>query len=823
MKRITLFKSLAFLVMCLCVIPFGFGQTILTAGDIAITGFNSDNPDQFSFVLLTDVTNSTTINFTDNGWLSTSSFRAGEGTITWTATSDLPCGIEIIITDNSPFSASIGNVTDSPSFQLSTSGDQILAYQGLASSPTFIFAVNFEGVGWSDATNSNDTALPTGLTDGINALDVGETDNGIYDCSVTSNFSAVLTATSTNTNWNISGSILTIGSCFYSCTTCSGGIVTWDGAWSGTPDLTTQVIIDADYNTGNGGSEISFSACSLKVNNGFTLNIADNTYIEVQNDITVDPGTGSSIVVQPNGSVVQVDDSASVTVTNNGTITVTKRTAPANAWYEYTYWSSPVSGADIANGLTEAQVDRRFVFDAQSFLDAETETNNDNVPIPGYDDIDDNGDAWQSVSSSTIMTPGVGYASTHDRLIFNSSPASQFIYDFVGPFNNGIITVPIYRNDSESGDKNLNFIGNPYPSAISVNSFFAANSDIDGAIYIWSHNTPPSAVANGNEQINFSDLDYAVINGLTETQGGDPITPNRFIPSGQGFFVTYSDAAIPISTTGDISQGQVVFNNSMRMADGTSNSQFFKNSDTKKDNPTSVNNILWIDLTSSLGAFNQIAIGYADGATDGDDGLYYDATKTISYMTTSAIYSLISDTNVNKKFTIQGKDVTSLTTDEIIPLGFYTSKPSDTEYKFSMPKYQGEFLSNNTVYLKDNLLNKLHDLSASDYTFTSEIGEFNDRFEIVFNVTALSTNDDLLAENTLNIITLNNGYVRFSTSNNLSIKTVTVYDALGRALYNFKGQNSSETYRLSNLGSSIYIAEVTLSNGVVVTKKAIKK
>ena len=73
-------------------------QTTLTPGQLAITGFNYDDPDQFSFVLLTNTTTGTVINFTDNGWLAAGSFRSGEGTCTWTSTSNLTCGTEVTIT-----------------------------------------------------------------------------------------------------------------------------------------------------------------------------------------------------------------------------------------------------------------------------------------------------------------------------------------------------------------------------------------------------------------------------------------------------------------------------------------------------------------------------------------------------------------------------------------------------------------------------------------------------------------------------------------------------------------------------------------------------
>ena len=54
MKKITFVKHLSFFIALFCAVNFGFGQTTLAAGDIAITGVNSDNPDQFTFVLTKD-------------------------------------------------------------------------------------------------------------------------------------------------------------------------------------------------------------------------------------------------------------------------------------------------------------------------------------------------------------------------------------------------------------------------------------------------------------------------------------------------------------------------------------------------------------------------------------------------------------------------------------------------------------------------------------------------------------------------------------------------------------------------------------------------
>jgi hypothetical protein len=59
--------------------------------------------------------------------------------------------------------------------------------------------------------------------------------------------------------------------------------------------------------------------------------------------------------------------------------------------------------------------------------------------------------------------------------------------------------------------------------------------------------------------------------------------------------------------------------------------------------------------------------------------------------------------------------------------------------------------------------------------------------------------------------------------NNLNIKAVEIIDMLGRTLYNLTGSNASEVYELSNLSQAAYIAKVTLSNGQIITKRAVKR
>ena len=119
---------------------------------------------------------------------------------------------------------------------------------------------------------------------------------------------------------------------------CSTATATWNGSeWSWSDGTTTntlptigatlQVVIDGPYNTGSVAPQGSFSACNLTISSTGSLTIADNTYVEVENNLTV--GASGSIDVQPYGAFVQNDDSSHVI--NNGTISVDKITALMDA------------------------------------------------------------------------------------------------------------------------------------------------------------------------------------------------------------------------------------------------------------------------------------------------------------------------------------------------------------------------------------------------------------------------------------------------------------------------------------------------------------
>ncbi len=190
-------------------------QTTLVAGDIAITGYlgfgASVTPDQFSFVLLRNIAANTAIKFTDRGWGTDNVFSAlaGESTVTWTATTALSAGVEVKIEGLTATLAGAGNpgTVSGTALSLSANGDQVLAYQGADASPTFISGIHSNvyttanldpttttAAAWDALTAANATfnssALPTGLTTGVNAIWIGtqgsissEKDNARFVCA----------------------------------------------------------------------------------------------------------------------------------------------------------------------------------------------------------------------------------------------------------------------------------------------------------------------------------------------------------------------------------------------------------------------------------------------------------------------------------------------------------------------------------------------------------------------------------------------------------------------------------------------------------------
>jgi len=160
------------------------GTTVLQPGDIAFIGYQTVNPDKFAFVLLKDVNEFTEIAFTDNAF-DGSGLLNTEETGVWTVPSGgLNKGTVVVIEGANVLTG--GGTMSHGLTGLSQSGDQILAYQGTASNPSFIAGISTTEWIETGAVSSNKSYLPTELELYYTACGFeNEIHNGVFTGSLT--------------------------------------------------------------------------------------------------------------------------------------------------------------------------------------------------------------------------------------------------------------------------------------------------------------------------------------------------------------------------------------------------------------------------------------------------------------------------------------------------------------------------------------------------------------------------------------------------------------------------------------------------------------
>jgi hypothetical protein len=519
---------------------------------------------------------------------------------------------------------------------------------------------------------------------------------------------------------------------------------TWTGSWdNGDPDITKDVIFTANYT-----SPSNISAKSVLVSGGAQVTIASNHTFTIENNITV--AVGSNLIFETNASLLQINPTA----INTGNINYKRDSSPMK-FFEYTYWSTPVAGETLI-GFSPLTSPSRF---------------------HSYDSTINN---WVNESPTNTMLSGRGYAirSPDD---YTSTPQT-FNGEFIGVPNNGDIPTTVIAFNP--GLLNYNFIGNPYPSAISVISLLD-NSNL-GTMYFWTHNT---AIA-GNS---FTTNDYAIRTRTTGTaaiSGG--AAPGLFIAAGQGFF-----ASAATTTT-------LTFKNIMRVAN--SNSQFYKNSQV-----VPLNYYIHLNLTNTSGAFKQIAFGYEELATNG-----YDFGTDALASTEGAItfYSLISPYTFG--FGIQGRSY-PWDVNDVIDLGFNATIAGD--YTIAID-HVNTFFDAQDIFIEDTSLGTYHNLKTAPYNFNTAVGIFNSRLKIHYQNPLLSNNGFTVIANSVLVNTSNNEIEINSTSE--KIKTIQVYDVLGRLIFDEKNVKENK-FSIASIRkqNQALIIKIELENNQIVTKKVI--
>ena len=151
--------------------------TTLNAGDVAIAGVNSSNPDGFSVVTLVNLDSGTQFTLTDKGWLSAGGFRTGEGTITYTAPSDIRAGTILTWVDaggsnSAGFSYASEAAGGGTAIGLNKTGESLAVVaggssvvSGSTSASSILWGVQTYSTAWdADAADSSTSARPGAIS-----------------------------------------------------------------------------------------------------------------------------------------------------------------------------------------------------------------------------------------------------------------------------------------------------------------------------------------------------------------------------------------------------------------------------------------------------------------------------------------------------------------------------------------------------------------------------------------------------------------------------------------------------------------------------------
>jgi hypothetical protein len=523
---------------------------------------------------------------------------------------------------------------------------------------------------------------------------------------------------------------------------------TWTGAsWD---NGVPTITVDAIISSGNCPIMVDTEVKSIIIQDGAVLSVDESITLTIQDNIQV-LGSGQ-FIVNNNASILQNNASA----VNVGNITYNRDAMPMRQ-FEFTYWGSPVAG-QVLNVFSPLTLSDKFY------------SYNANVGVNN----------WVIENQNNVMTPGKGYAIRAPQG-YTSTP-QVFSGQFIGTPNNGNVSANVVAFNPML--LNYNLLANPYPSAINVVTLFD-NSNL-GTLYFWTHN---SAITSNV----FTSDDYAI---RTRTTGTAAVTggtaPGIYVAAGQAFF-----ASAGTTTT-------INFTNAMRVAGN--NSQFYR---TVQDLP--LNYYFHLNMTNTLGAFKQIAVGYQEDATNG-----YDFGSDALASTEGAIrfYSLIPSLSFG--FGIQARAYPWLISD-VVPLG-YTSTQAGT-FDIAIDHFD-TFFADKDIFLEDTSNGTFHNLKNSAFTFTTAIGTFDTRFKIHYENTSLSNDDFVGNENSVYVFKNDNLPKVVSTKSNIT--SVIVYDMLGRVVFSKDKINASEVV-LSELtqNNQALIIKTTLENNVTVAKKFI--
>ncbi|MGC1631940.1 MAG: LamG-like jellyroll fold domain-containing protein, partial [Gelidibacter sp.] len=583
---------------------------------------------------------------------------------------------------------------------------------------------------------------------------------------------------------------------------------------NGTP-IDWNIVRTAHNVVASGGDDITL--LGLLVDNN-TLSIQhtnpdDGQALTVTKYLNIDAGAvldlvGESQLLQPEGSIV-----------GTGTGILERDQEGTGNMFNYNYWGSPVStdgtlGArtyDLKRAINDG-IDQINWIPSHTFPPTSSPVSISTRWLYTYKGDDGAYDVWKRITPDSPIDVGVGFTMKGSGI----NTATDKNYTFKGQPNNGTIIVNI------GGSKQAVVIGNPYPSAIDADQFIDDNQGalLNGTLQFWQQSPNAATHVLAQYQGGYGYLTKS--GGLAPVSppeiagiGNATTAPERFIPVGQGFYVT-----------GSSSGGNITFKNSQRVfvKESSGTSVFLRTPEGESKTIQSSNDALYVDdiqrvrlaFKTPEGAKRNLLLAFTpdDAATDGID-YGYDARNGDEFPS-DLLFAIEGE-----KFVIQG--VGAFDINKKYPLDMMLGITGNVELALTELE---NFDASIDVYLRDAFLDTYTRINDVNFQLQLEKGNYKDRFSLVFKPDAtLSTIDQDFKEIQVKYLQKTDEiYVKTPAS--IEVRQVYLINMAGQAVksWNMTNMNFGQEFKIpvKNISEGNYILKVETSTNSYNKKMVIK-
>lgn len=229
-----------------------------SVGDISFVGFGTDDPDQFSFVTWVSIPNGTEINFTENAWTG-SALNSNEGTVTWQNNTGSAIAPGTVIAFDLSTGFDLGTTSSSSgSFALSASQDNLFAYEGTSTCPSFIYGISNNAWITTGSPNTNNSYLPSELNVANGNMELPSTEDN-WEFSASRNDQASILAykpiVNNSSNWTGNNTIFTLSSTDFTLASSTPSVELSASAGSGSEAATSVITITATASSAVTGAQ----------------------------------------------------------------------------------------------------------------------------------------------------------------------------------------------------------------------------------------------------------------------------------------------------------------------------------------------------------------------------------------------------------------------------------------------------------------------------------------------------------------------------------------------------------------------------------------